>query len=345
LKDQYVGDVNDFRKYVLLRRLSDGGKTKIGIWWMLTPPDGRTDGNRLAYLKRPQQWRHHDPEVFGLLATLTSDPDRRRVAEIERSGLLPGATFLTDALCDDAEEREGLIVGALTRFKTCELIFLDPDNGFEVPSVPRGRKRSSKYVYFDDVERLYRAGFSVLVYQHFPPEPRDLVTSRILGKLAGRLPDANLLCVKSPEVAYFLAAQPRQKDIARRFLEPGGLWEIVRDKAPIPLPKMSRGSSLRGKPSGRRVRPKEATTMVTRLDNVECQVQRGERWETIGIAEALSLADRSTIRCPECHQRVSAHKRSVNGGRAHFEHRSDDGTCRRAGKYWRSRGGSQARTT
>jgi hypothetical protein len=64
MKEQYVGDINDYRKYALLRALAGGGKIKIGVCWMLTPRDNRSDGNKLNYLKNPNKWRRYDPSLF-----------------------------------------------------------------------------------------------------------------------------------------------------------------------------------------------------------------------------------------------------------------------------------------
>ena len=47
MKNQYFGDVNDYRKYGLLRLLGRAGKVKIGVCWMLT----RTTTNPMD--KRP----------------------------------------------------------------------------------------------------------------------------------------------------------------------------------------------------------------------------------------------------------------------------------------------------
>ena len=48
MKVQYFGDVNDYRKYVLLRLLAKSGEFKIGVCWMLTPADDRTDGKQTS---------------------------------------------------------------------------------------------------------------------------------------------------------------------------------------------------------------------------------------------------------------------------------------------------------
>ncbi|CAA9432540.1 MAG: hypothetical protein AVDCRST_MAG37-733 [uncultured Rubrobacteraceae bacterium] len=50
MKNQYFGDVSDYRKYGLLRVLSSEGEISTGVCWMLTPSDGRTDGRKLEYL-------------------------------------------------------------------------------------------------------------------------------------------------------------------------------------------------------------------------------------------------------------------------------------------------------
>lgn len=36
MKHQYVGDINNYRKYALLRALSADGANRIGVCWMLT---------------------------------------------------------------------------------------------------------------------------------------------------------------------------------------------------------------------------------------------------------------------------------------------------------------------
>ncbi len=46
MKNQYFGDVNDYLKYGLLRQLSNEGRFKICVCWMLTEPDGTTEGGK-----------------------------------------------------------------------------------------------------------------------------------------------------------------------------------------------------------------------------------------------------------------------------------------------------------
>jgi hypothetical protein len=53
LKNQYFGDVNDYRKYGLLRALSSVTGLPVGVCWLLTMDDGRSDGEFRRYLEEP----------------------------------------------------------------------------------------------------------------------------------------------------------------------------------------------------------------------------------------------------------------------------------------------------
>lgn len=53
----------------------------------------------------------------------------------------------------------------------------------------------------------------------------------------------------------------------------------------------------------------------------------------MNIADAPEVRRSMHFRCPECWGRLIAHKKSIPGGRAHFEHHHDHGGCSRAGKF------------
>ncbi|MGH9579436.1 MAG: hypothetical protein ACRD2R_00455, partial [Terriglobales bacterium] len=94
MKDQYFGDINDYRKYGILRCLAHAG-LPLGVHWMLTPGDAGIDGRKLAYLKSPARWRHHDPPLFDLLAAAVRSATRS-VDVLEAARLLPEAYFFTE---------------------------------------------------------------------------------------------------------------------------------------------------------------------------------------------------------------------------------------------------------
>jgi hypothetical protein len=84
MKNQYFGDVNDYQKYGLLRLLANDGQFKIGVCWMLTTDDGRSDGNFTAFLSKPQAWHKYDPPLFDLLHKWVISDRSRNVTCVTR---------------------------------------------------------------------------------------------------------------------------------------------------------------------------------------------------------------------------------------------------------------------
>ena len=90
-----------------------------------------------------------------------------------------------------------------------DLIFFDPDNGTEVKAVPKGRKNSSKYIFWDEVDKVFHTGKSVLVYQHFPHVPKDAFISRKVSEFQNRDSASKVYWFRTPYVVYFIAPQPQ----------------------------------------------------------------------------------------------------------------------------------------
>ena len=93
MRDRYVGDIGDFAKYGLLRAIGKGKRLGV-VWYLCADLEvGNTgDGHHIAYLQRPDDWRHLDPDLFDTLKNLI-DEKRRSVAEIAKSRLLGSADF------------------------------------------------------------------------------------------------------------------------------------------------------------------------------------------------------------------------------------------------------------
>jgi hypothetical protein len=219
MKDQYFGDVNDFRKYGLLRVLVAAGELRLGVCWMLTKPDGRSDGKFLAYLGEPNKHRHHDPALFDWLSEVVGKNRDRRTALIEASALFGQARFQSRLLSDRLGEREVYFAECAARFADCDLVFFDPDNGIEIKSVPRGRRKSCKFVYWEEVSNTFSSGASVLIYQHFIREERGRFAACMVEELRRRLHPAAIFSFRTPNVVFLLAAQERHSAVFRKQLE------------------------------------------------------------------------------------------------------------------------------
>ena len=106
MKNQYFGDVNDYRKYGVLRGLTDHAGLSLAVCWMLTPDDGRTDGSFIDYLKEPLAWRGFDSELFVYLREARLIKHARDVSAIMRDAILGRSCFLSDFLSDNLRERQ-----------------------------------------------------------------------------------------------------------------------------------------------------------------------------------------------------------------------------------------------
>jgi len=212
MKDQYFGDVNDFRKYGLLLRLSGGGVLCTGVCWMLTPPDGRTDGSALGYLSQPGEFRHLAPNLFDMLHGAVLIDKDRRVARLEGASLLPNALFYSPYVPDDREGRIAYFRDAAVKLGPADWVFFDPDNGIEVPSKSVGRKGSSKFLYWHEVLATYQAGQSALIYQHFPRRDRGPYIEGLAQALRERTGARTVVSFRTSRVVFLLVSQDRHEE-------------------------------------------------------------------------------------------------------------------------------------
>jgi hypothetical protein len=180
MQDRYAGDVGDFSKFGLLRRL--GRDRALGVVWYLYPNEGNRDGRHIEYLT-DARFRACDRELFDTLNTFVTN-NSRSVAELERSAVLPDGTRYFSTLLDYGHiqppaftprgrearlaHRKTWVTQATQAMDGCEIVFLDPDNGLEVPSVNKHSTRGPKFVYFDELHEFMNVDSVkiIVVYHH-----------------------------------------------------------------------------------------------------------------------------------------------------------------------------------
>ena len=124
-------------KYGLLRALAEG--RRLGVAWYLFPCESHnTDGCHINYLKEPDRWCVYDSELFSALKRIVEE-NRRKVSEIEASGILGTARFSNEVLNYPKRMpvyyikrciwRAGWFARVQSALQDCDLIFADPDNG------------------------------------------------------------------------------------------------------------------------------------------------------------------------------------------------------------------------
>jgi hypothetical protein len=206
MKDQYVGDINDFLKYAVLRSIQAVHRASLFVCWMLTDDDLGTDGRKLSYLSDPATYRGRDPELFDTMRQLVLNGPRSTRA-IEQANVLPRASFFRCKLDDGLRNRETFLAQMWERARGHEVVFFDPDNGLSVASVPAGRAGSRRYIDCQELTPALKIGASVILYQHFPRVARESYVFVQLSRLAAALPGYSTLAVHSPHVAFLAAAR------------------------------------------------------------------------------------------------------------------------------------------
>jgi hypothetical protein len=206
MKDQYFGDVNDYFKYGLLRCFGESGLS-IGVCWMMTPSDGRSDGRKIQYLTNGERWRDYDPKLFDGLAEAVKR--NRAVQQIHKHQILPNCLFCDAFVPDSQSLRDRWWTQALKKLSGVDLLFFDPDNGIEVRSTPPGKRGSSKFLYWKEIDAAWSHGCSLLIFQHFPRQNRAEYVARISNEVSHHVAGGKVIPLVTSNVLYLLAYQPR----------------------------------------------------------------------------------------------------------------------------------------
>jgi hypothetical protein len=244
MQDRYVGDAGDYAKYALLNALAGDERAPLhlGVLWYLFPDEGHNgDGRHIAYLQQPIM-AQRDPETHARLKNLVTS-GQRSVDAVQRAGLLPPGTAYHSALAatagtpvERATYRAGWFRDGLAALKAADLLFFDPDNGIETPSLKKSDYRAGKYVFWEEIEAAWATGASIIVYNHLTrTAPATVQTAKLQAALVDRLPgiglSAPLLFRRGSCRHLWVVAQTRHAHILKerifRFLAKG--WDLDTD--------------------------------------------------------------------------------------------------------------------
>lgn len=224
MKNQYFGDINDYRKYGLLTILTANGATRLGVCWMLTPNDNSTDGghSKLRYLKNKnvERWQEFNKTLYARIRRKIWNSSKDEVANESRlvshfdDAFVPGSEVWHEDLEDCPIKRSNYFERMFASFKDkkVSLIFFDPDNGLAGKvghlSIRKGAKASSKHLFCDEVNQCIDHQFSALVYQHFRQKSSIVERKKLIKSVTRHLQiltsAKQVACFVTPDVFYVL---------------------------------------------------------------------------------------------------------------------------------------------
>ena len=176
MRNQFVGDINDYHKYQKLNELSH--TSDISVCWMLNDD---IDGQDSKFTKILE----FDP--LALFLRELSAMGRRNVYEIERSELINVKRYYRQVKDIRIDEISGIL-------------FFDPDNGIEVKSA---KKNDRRFLYYEDI-RQFIPYVDILVYQHFPRQPRQAYMERLTETISKNIPCRKVIHYPESMVDFIL---------------------------------------------------------------------------------------------------------------------------------------------
>jgi len=233
VQDRYAGDLGDFLKFGLLRRLaaSEGAglPLRLGVVWYRTADESHNaDGKHVLYLaashRLAQQMRSLDSDLYDRLAEVIASGDRS-IPALERVGVLASDTAYFSERLDLAELPIGAraarracrtewVQRAAARMAGCDLVFVDPDNGLRTSThrVPRHRTKAVKHAYIDELLPYARRQQSIIAYHHADRSAAvEAQALRRLAEIAEELPLQPLAAVRASRGTtrlFLVAAAP-----------------------------------------------------------------------------------------------------------------------------------------
>ena len=194
MKAQYVGDIGDFGKVLLLKHLA-GLSLKIGVNWVLTKNDNTNAGEDRGYAK----YRGInclcccDKSLLECIVQLAqTKKSERKIADLENRSIRNDEAF--KCLNPDV----------------ADLVFFDPDNG-----IGGDHGESPKHVYLPDLRRYWERGQSLMIYHHLGKRESHEKAIKTLTEQLQRFPNSHVTSYRfrrGTARVFLLCLQPKYID-------------------------------------------------------------------------------------------------------------------------------------
>jgi 16S rRNA G966 N2-methylase RsmD len=156
------------------------------------------DGNKLDYLQdnKDNKYKNYNNDLFMDLKNIISE-NKRNLTYVEKIQALTKCKFIDDALTK--RNRELYFENVYKNAQEVDIVFFDPYNGI-TPNT--NKKKEIKYVYWDELQKIWSMKKNILVYQSYRHE-KEFV-KKMIDECKKNLSDSTVLCFKKRSQIMFL---------------------------------------------------------------------------------------------------------------------------------------------
>lgn len=211
MKNQYAGDLHDYRKLGILRILANYYE-KIGVVWLLTDNDDRNDGKFRKYLNNERKYINFDEELYKSLREKYLCENGKILAKEDRD------IKQLESILNNLNENKFYFFDKEINDEKVDLIFFDPDNGFGDTKKHLTWNLVAKYKNKD----LLIVHFFGRIGTH--KEQVEIKTKEIKKRFENR----EVLSIKGGSVVYFYITNSIEKfDELKHIIESKRIIELI----------------------------------------------------------------------------------------------------------------------
>jgi hypothetical protein len=241
MKDNYVGDIGDYAKLILLRQLQKIKGLEVGVNWYYNPEEEKNmDGLHIDYLCFDKKnLEGFDEDLYSQLREIVqADYDFRKGKRTDGQRSIGDLNLILEnekisnfkeAVPSYRTKRGCWVNRSLDILSKSNFVFLDPDN-----SISYGNKKGNKkHVLPREIEEYLKKGKSVMVYDHRDRKPEKQYRAKFnFNKIKPTCFIEANLCTKRTYVFYLQSHESEIKRVLRgleeKSKELGGLFSNFR---------------------------------------------------------------------------------------------------------------------
>lgn len=236
MQNSYVGDITDFFKFLILRKLNEISTFPLAINWYVphqktVSKEKGTDGKKLSWIG-DKSIEVLDNHLFSELSKIANSPNRN-LESFEKSKILHSDTLFYGEEIPlsnkdsktDRELRKKWFEVFLNKIESHNFIFLDPDNGFKIDD--RRYKPSQKHVLDNEILELYNKGKSIILINFRDRSPSEKYDDKLysIANLIGKpIPIHSIRVRKNGFKDFIFIPQPKDIEVFEKLYT-----EIVKD--------------------------------------------------------------------------------------------------------------------